>query len=103
MQRISPISSDLWSLGCVLYQFVAGCSPFRGDNDYKTFRNIKKTRLKFPKGNNEVSLSFPFCLHSAHQARFSSLFLLSGFPEVAKDLVLKLLVPDWTQRLGMSP
>ncbi|ELR17338.1 serine/threonineprotein kinase [Acanthamoeba castellanii str. Neff] len=33
---------------CVLYQFLAGKSPFRGANDYKTFRKIKKLKIKFP-------------------------------------------------------
>eukprot|EP01147_Barroeca_monosierra_P008816 gene8816-1181_t len=65
-------SSDLWSLGCILYQLLAGKVPFRAGNDYQTFRIISNVEYDFP----------------------------AGFPEKAKDLVKKLLVRDPNARLG---
>ncbi|SMN22251.1 similar to Saccharomyces cerevisiae YDR466W PKH3 Protein kinase with similarity to mammalian phosphoinositide-dependent kinase 1 (PDK1) and yeast Pkh1p and Pkh2p [Maudiozyma saulgeensis] len=33
-------SSDIWALGCMIYQFLEGCPPFRGSNELKTFEKI---------------------------------------------------------------
>ena len=30
--------SDIWSLGCVLYQLYTGLCPFRGNSDYLIFK-----------------------------------------------------------------
>jgi 3-phosphoinositide dependent protein kinase-1 len=63
--------SDLWALGCIIFQFLTGKPPFRGSNEYQTFQRI--TRFEF---------SFP-----------------DTFPAEAKDLVSKLLVSE-SSRLG---
>lgn len=65
-------SSDLWALGCIVYQLVAGLSPFRAGNEYLIFQKIIKLEYEFPE---------------------------KFFPK-AKDLVEKLLVLDATKRLG---
>ncbi|XP_053696466.1 3-phosphoinositide-dependent protein kinase 1 [Sabethes cyaneus] len=65
-------ASDLWSLGCIIYQLVAGVPPFRGPNDYLIFQKITKLELEFS----------------------------SDFDDGAKDLVSKLLVLDPKNRLG---
>ncbi|XP_078521069.1 3-phosphoinositide-dependent protein kinase 1 isoform X2 [Lissotriton helveticus] len=65
-------SSDLWALGCILYQLVAGLPPFRAGNEYLIFQKIIKLEYGFPE---------------------------KFFPK-AKDLVEKLLVLDATKRLG---
>ncbi|XP_050391920.1 3-phosphoinositide-dependent protein kinase 1 [Patella vulgata] len=65
-------SSDLWALGCIIYQFLSGLPPFRGGHEYQIFQKISKLDYDFPE----------------------------GFNPVAKDLVSKLLVIDPTQRLG---
>ena len=31
-------SSDIWSLGCILYQLFVGLPPFRGASDYLVFK-----------------------------------------------------------------
>lgn len=65
-------SSDLWALGCILYQLVAGLPPFRAGNEYLIFQKIIKLEYGFPE---------------------------KFFPK-AKDLVEKLLVLEATKRLG---
>ncbi|XP_036422693.1 3-phosphoinositide-dependent protein kinase 1a [Colossoma macropomum] len=65
-------SSDLWALGCIVYQLVAGLPPFRAANEYLIFQKIIKLEYEFPE---------------------------KFFPK-AKDLVEKLLCLDPTRRLG---
>ncbi|KAM8960421.1 3-phosphoinositide-dependent protein kinase 1 [Pelodytes ibericus] len=65
-------SSDLWALGCIVYQLVAGLPPFRAGNEYLIFQKIIKLEYDFPE---------------------------KFFPK-AKDLVEKLLVLDPIRRLG---
>ncbi|XP_030067640.1 3-phosphoinositide-dependent protein kinase 1 isoform X2 [Microcaecilia unicolor] len=65
-------SSDLWALGCIIYQLVAGLPPFRAGNEYLIFQKIIKLEYDFPE---------------------------KFFPK-ARDLVEKLLVLDYTKRLG---
>ncbi|KAF7792360.1 hypothetical protein EIP86_003396 [Pleurotus ostreatoroseus] len=69
---VGTAHSDLWSLGCILYQMIAGRFAFQGASDYMTWQKIKKLEFDFP----------------------------PGFDEQAKDLVQKLLVRDPSQRLG---
>uniref|UniRef100_A0A8C9K890 3-phosphoinositide-dependent protein kinase 1 n=1 Tax=Panthera tigris altaica TaxID=74533 RepID=A0A8C9K890_PANTA len=64
--------SDLWALGCIIYQLVAGLPPFRAGNEYLIFQKIIKLEYDFPE---------------------------KFFPK-ARDLVEKLLVLDATKRLG---
>ncbi|KAI5091599.1 3-phosphoinositide-dependent protein kinase 1 precursor [Silurus meridionalis] len=65
-------SSDLWALGCIIYQLVAGLPPFRAANEYLIFQKIIKLEYDFPE----------------------------KFFSKAKDLVEKLLCSDPTKRLG---
>ncbi|KAL8685487.1 MAG: hypothetical protein Q9218_007732 [Villophora microphyllina] len=57
-------ASDLWALGCIIYQLLAGRPPFKAANEYLTFQKILNLEYGFP----------------------------SDFPEVARDLVERLLV-----------
>uniref|UniRef100_A0A8C5EDR2 3-phosphoinositide-dependent protein kinase 1 n=1 Tax=Gouania willdenowi TaxID=441366 RepID=A0A8C5EDR2_GOUWI len=65
-------SSDLWALGCIIYQLVAGLPPFRAANEYLIFQKIIKLEYEFPE---------------------------KFFPK-AKDLVKQLLLQDPSKRLG---
>ena len=65
-------ASDLWALGCIVYQMVAGLPPFRSRSEYKIFQQIIKLEYEIP----------------------------DGFSELAKSLVGQLLVLDPSKRLG---
>jgi len=70
----SYYSSDLWALGCIIYQLLSGQHPFWGSHEYQIFQKIVKVEYEFP----------------------------SGFNTAAKDLVSKLVVLDPRQRLGCT-
>lgn len=65
---------DLWSFGVIIYQMFTGTTPFRGVD---TFRNTIQDRIC------AVEYTIP-----------------ESVPEVARDLISKLLVKDSTKRLG---
>ncbi|XP_012284119.1 3-phosphoinositide-dependent protein kinase 1 isoform X2 [Orussus abietinus] len=65
-------ASDLWALGCIVYQMVSGLPPFWSRSEYMTFQKILQLKYEIP----------------------------AGFCELAKSLVSELLVVDSTQRLG---
>ncbi|XP_074647208.1 3-phosphoinositide-dependent protein kinase 1-like isoform X2 [Tubulanus polymorphus] len=68
----SYYSSDLWALGCIIYQMLSGLPPLRGRHEYEIFQKICKLEYEFPE----------------------------GFNPTAKHLVESLLVLDPTKRLG---
>ena len=68
----SSKTSDLWSLGCIVYELFVGKPPFEGQNSYQVMQAIKETKCKFP----------PY------------------FPTDAKDLVLRCLEKDPNKRIG---
>uniref|UniRef100_V5HPR9 3-phosphoinositide-dependent protein kinase 1 n=1 Tax=Ixodes ricinus TaxID=34613 RepID=V5HPR9_IXORI len=67
-------STDLWALGCIVYQMIAGLPPFRATNEYLTFQKIIKLDYEFP----------------------------DGFHPVIRDLVENLLVLNPSERLGSA-
>ncbi|GAM19961.1 hypothetical protein SAMD00019534_031360 [Acytostelium subglobosum LB1] len=64
--------SDLWALGCIIYQLSTGRLPFRGKTEFLTFQKISNRELVYPTNMNAV----------------------------IKDLIEKLLIVKPTDRLG---
>ena len=65
---------DLWALGCILYQLLAGETPFDGGSAYLTFLRAKDGHLHPP----------------------------DFFSDDAKDAITKLLQTDGKERLTLS-
>lgn len=48
LDKESGYPSDLWALGCILYNFFAGKSPFNGKTEFWTFNLIIKGEVSYP-------------------------------------------------------
>ncbi|XP_029514231.1 death-associated protein kinase 2-like [Oncorhynchus nerka] len=72
-----PLSTavDMWSIGVITYILLSGMSPFQGDKDEETLRNI-------------IALNYKFDDH--HFSMTSAM---------AKDFIQKLLVKDQNERI----
>eukprot|EP01006_Ploeotia_vitrea_P053331 TRINITY_DN67775_c3_g1_i1.p1 TRINITY_DN67775_c3_g1~~TRINITY_DN67775_c3_g1_i1.p1 ORF type:complete len:440 (-),score=27.05 TRINITY_DN67775_c3_g1_i1:126-1445(-) len=68
-------SSDLWALGCIVYQMLTSKRPFQDPSDYLTFKRILDLDITYP----------------------------DDFPATARDLCEKLLVLNPHERLGVGP
>lgn len=55
-------SSDLWALGCVLYQMIAGRFAFQGLSEYLTWQKIKQLDYTFPDGFDPEAADLVRCL-----------------------------------------
>lgn len=40
--------TDLWALGCIMYQFLVGMTPFHGKNADEVFQKILERNFQFP-------------------------------------------------------
>jgi 3-phosphoinositide dependent protein kinase-1 len=67
-------ASDLWALGCIIYQMLTGSPPFHGDTQFLTFEQVNAGKVHFP----------------------------PHFPYQAKLLIESLLVQDPDSRLGAN-
>ncbi|KAK5642925.1 hypothetical protein RI129_009092 [Pyrocoelia pectoralis] len=67
-------ASDLWALGCIIYQMISRSHPFHAGSEYLIFQKILKLEYEFPE----------------------------DFDETAKNLVKELLVLNPTKRLGAA-
>jgi serine/threonine protein kinase len=64
--------SDLWALGCIVYQMLHGKPPFRAGSEYLIFQKVS----------------------------VGIYTMQDSFPEAAKDLITSLLLLDPESRLG---
>lgn len=69
-------TSDWWSLGCILFEFLYGYPPFNDDTPEKVFENILNRRIQWA---DEIAVS-----------------------KEAKDLIGNLLCLDQSSRLGAN-
>lgn len=43
-------SSDIWAIGCILFQMLAGRPPFKGGSEYLTLEQVKRLEYVVPEG-----------------------------------------------------
>ncbi|KAK5671498.1 serine/threonine protein kinase [Batrachochytrium dendrobatidis] len=46
--REASHASDVWAIGCIMYQLLVGQPPFRGSNEYQTFQCIIQLKYMIP-------------------------------------------------------
>jgi len=73
--EVNPKSPDLWAIGCTIFFFLFGASPFLAANDYLTMQKVRTLDYTIP----------DVCDNDA------------------ADLIKRLLVPDPLGRLGVAP
>jgi len=52
MNKKSTAASDLWALGCIIYELFVGRTPFERETEYWTFEAITNGEYSFPEGVN---------------------------------------------------
>ena len=72
--KITSTKSDVWALGCVLFQLLSGRHPFRGSSEYQTFQKVLHLEYVLP----------------------------SDFPALAAQILRRVLVLDPEQRLDLK-
>lgn len=81
------LSTDIWSLGTIIYQLIVGFPPFTGHDKRNLAKNILRGEYKFPK-SIEVSLGclnfIDQCLKSKAESRIRHDQLLSH-PWITQD------------------
>jgi len=105
---MDPISlaADIWSLGVLAYVLLTGFSPFGGDTDQETLRNITTAPLDFPaelfEGVSDDAKNFiTQCLHRSPKKRPTVEECLqhpwisqNAEPPSPSPLMLKIPAPD---------
>lgn len=72
--KFTDFRTDTWSLGCTIFQVLAGCPPFHQASEYLIFLRIMDMDLKFP----------------------------PGIEPQAHDLITRMIVKDPDARLGAN-
>ncbi|KAM4725402.1 death-associated protein kinase 2 [Anableps anableps] len=68
-------AADMWSIGVITYILLSGLSPFQGETDEETLRNVIATNYQFPKHYFSLTSS------------------------MAKDFIMKLLIKNPNERM----
>jgi len=68
---------DIWALGCIMYEFLVGITPYYGESCEEIFENIINNSIVWPESPDEVSAE-------------------------ARDLITKLLTMDPKERLNVE-
>lgn len=55
---VAGFGSDLWALGCVVFQMLTGHPPFKSNSEYITFQKILATEYSFPDNVPQVGQDF---------------------------------------------
>jgi len=100
------LSADIWSLGVLAYVLLTGFSPFGGESDQETLRNITSAPLDFPselfEGVSDDAKEFiKMCLNrnpskrpSVEQCQKHSWIAQESEPPSPSPLMLKIPAPD---------
>lgn len=74
-QRLEAI--DWWGVGCLIYEFIVGVSPFSGQTEKEVYENIRCHAIEWPSSESDM-------------------------PPEARDIIERLLSPTPEKRLGFS-
>lgn len=73
-QKMASRQSDIWAIGCIIYQMICGRPAFRGATEFLTFQKVRQGAVQYPE----------------------------GFPAVARDLIAKILVLNPDERYTIA-
>lgn len=54
-EKVASAASDIWAVGCIIYQLLSGRMPFHSFNEYQTFQLVLKCDYTFPEGFDDVA------------------------------------------------
>ncbi|CAE6464148.1 unnamed protein product [Rhizoctonia solani] len=55
INNVTSRSSDIWAIGCILFQMLAGRPPFKGGSEYLTLEQVKRLEYQVPEHFDSVA------------------------------------------------
>ncbi|CAE6531628.1 unnamed protein product [Rhizoctonia solani] len=55
INNVTSRSSDVWAIGCILFQMLAGRPPFKGGSEYLTLEQVKRLEYEAPEHFDSVA------------------------------------------------
>ncbi|CAI5509528.1 unnamed protein product, partial [Closterium sp. Naga37s-1] len=79
-----PVSfeADLWALGCIIYQMLAGVPPFKGASEYLCFQKILSRDLTVPNYFSNEARSLVNCLLEMEPKKRLGSRHMGGYPRL---------------------